>query len=54
MDAKNRRMASSTCASVAMGDRESLARDSVIRMIASSCRTVMGMEDRALADSSAL
>ena len=54
MDAKNRRMASSTCASVAMGERESLASDSVIRMMASSCRTVMGMEDRALADSSAL
>lgn len=36
-----------------MGDRESLARDSVMRMMASSWRTVMGMEERAEAASSA-
>lgn len=29
-----------------MGERESLARDSVMRMMASSWRTVMGMEER--------
>ena len=29
-----------------MGERESLARDSVMRTIASSWRTVMGMEER--------
>jgi hypothetical protein len=49
---RKRRMASSTCFSVAMGDRESLARDSVMRTMASSWRTVMGMEERALASSS--
>lgn len=42
-------MASSTCCSVAMGDRDSLARDSVMRTMASSCRIVIGMEDRTLA-----
>lgn len=47
-------MASSTCDSVAMGERESLARDSDIRVMASSCRTVMGMEERALAEISAV
>lgn len=45
-------MASSTWASVAMGERESFASDSVMRMMASSWRTVMGMEERALASSS--
>ena len=29
-----------------MGQRESLARDSVMRIMASSWRTVMGMEER--------
>lgn len=47
-------MASSTCASVAMAESESLARDSLMRIMASSWRTVMGIEDRALALSSAL
>ncbi len=42
-------MASSTCSSVAMGERESLARDSVMRIMASSWRTVMGIEERTLA-----
>ena len=46
-------MASSTWVSSAMGERESLARDSVIRMMASSWRIVMGMEERALAEISA-
>ena len=32
-----------------MGDNVSLARDSVMRMMASSWRTVMGMEERTLA-----
>lgn len=36
-----------------MGDREILASDSEIRMMASSWRTVMGIEDRALAEISA-
>lgn len=36
-----------------MGERESLASDSEIRMMASSWRTVMGIEDRALAEISA-
>ena len=40
-------MASSTWASVAMGCSVSFASDSVIRMMASSWRTVMGMELRA-------
>ncbi len=53
VEAKKRRIASSTCCSVAIGESEILARDSVIRMIASSWRTVIGMEDRALASSSA-
>ena len=39
---------------MAIGERESLARDSVMRMMASNCRTVIGMEERALAESSAL
>ena len=47
-------MASSTWDSRAMGERESLARDSVMRMMASSWRTVMGIEERAEAASSAL
>lgn len=47
-------MASSTCDSVAIGERESLARDSEIRMMASNCRTVIGMEERALAEISAV
>lgn len=47
-------MASSTWASVAVAERDSLARDSEMRMMASSWRTVMGMEERALAESSAL
>lgn len=47
-------MASSTCSSVAMGERVSFARDSLMRMMASSWRTVMGIEERALASSSAL
>jgi hypothetical protein len=38
---------------VAMGERESLARDSVMRIMASNWRTVMGIEERALASSSA-
>jgi len=38
---------------VAIGESESFARDSVIRIMASSCRTVMGIEERALASSSA-
>ena len=46
-------MASSTWASVAMGRRASLARDSVIRMMASSWRMVMGMLERVLEASSA-
>lgn len=46
-------MASSTWDSVAMGERESLARDSVMRMMASSWRTVMGMLERVLAEISA-
>lgn len=54
VEAKKRRIASSTCCSVAMGERESLASDSVMRMMASSWRTVMGMEERALAEISAL
>lgn len=45
-------MASSTCASVATGDSVSLASDSVMRTMASSCRTVMGIDDRVLASSS--
>lgn len=45
-------MASSTCCSVAMGERVSFASASVIRTMASSCRTVMGMLERALASSS--
>lgn len=45
-------MASSTWASVAMGDKVSLARDSVMRTMASSWRTVMGIEDRELASNS--
>lgn len=36
-----------------MGEREILARDSEIRMIASNCRTVIGIEERALAEISA-
>ena len=36
-----------------MGERESLARDSVMRMMASSWRTVMGILERALAEISA-
>ena len=47
-------MASSTWASVAMGEREIFASDSEMRMMASSWRTVMGMEERALAETSAL
>ena len=39
-------MASSTCFSVATGERLSLASDSVMRTMASSWRTVMGMEER--------
>jgi len=54
VDARKRRIASSTWASEAMGESESLARDSEMRMMASSCRTVMGIEERALALSSAL
>ena len=46
-------MASSTWDSVATGERVSLASDSEIRIMASSWRTVMGMEERAWADSSA-
>lgn len=46
-------MASSTWDSEAMGERESLARDSEMRIMASSWRTVMGIEERALALSSA-
>ena len=45
-------MASSTCSSVATDERDSLAIDSVIRMMASSWRTVMGMEERSLESSS--
>jgi len=44
--ARKRRMASSTWASVAIVWRESLARDSAMRMMASSWRMVMGMEER--------
>jgi hypothetical protein len=51
--ARKRRMASSTCASVAMGERDSFASDSVMRVMASSWRTVIGIEERALAESSA-
>lgn len=51
--AKNSRIASSTCDSEAIGESDSFARDSVMRMMASSCLTVIGMEDRALASSSA-
>jgi len=36
VEQRNSRMASSTCSSVAMGERVSLARDSVIRTMASS------------------
>ena len=54
VDARNSRIASSTCVSLATGERASFAKDSVIRMMASSWRTVIGMEDRALADISAL
>jgi len=46
-------MASSTCSSVEIGESVSLARDSVIRTMASSWRTVIGIEERALAVSSA-
>ncbi len=46
-------MASSTWVSSAMGERESLARDSVMRIMASSWRMVMGMEERAEAAISA-
>lgn len=46
-------MASSTCASVAVTERESLARDSLMRIMASSWRTVMGMEERVFVLSSA-
>ena len=42
-------MASSTCDSSATGDKVSLASDSVIRMMASSCRTVIGIDERTLA-----
>lgn len=37
-----------------MAESESLASDSEMRIMASSCRTVMGIEDRALAVTSAL
>lgn len=47
VEARKRRMASSTCASVATTERESFARDSAIRVMASSWRMVMGMEERA-------
>lgn len=47
VEARNNLIASSTCSVVAILDSDILARDSVIRMIASSWRTVMGMEDRA-------
>lgn len=46
-------MASSTCACVAMGKSDSLAKDSEMRIMASSWRTVMGMEERVFADISA-
>jgi len=46
-------MASSTCSSVAIGESVSLASDSVMRTMASSWRTVIGIEERALAVSSA-
>lgn len=42
-------MASSTWLSSATVERVSLASDSVMRMMASSCRTVMGIEERRLA-----
>ena len=45
-------MASSTYSSVAIGLRDSLAKDSVMRMIASSWRTVIGMLDRVDVESS--
>ena len=54
VDAKKSRIASSTWASVATGDRESLARDSAIRIMASSWRTVMGMDERVAVESSVL
>ncbi len=50
--AKKSRIASSTCSVVAIGDRESFASDSVMRTMASSWRTVMGMELRALRSTS--
>jgi hypothetical protein len=53
VEARKRRIASSTCSSVAIGERASLARDSLMRTMASSWRIVMGMEERAFADSSA-
>ncbi len=47
MEARKRRIASSTWDSVAVAERESLARDSAMRVMASSWRMVMGMEERA-------
>src|SRR3569833_2005243 len=52
VEQRKRLMASSTCSSVATGDSVSLASDSVMRTMASSCRTVMGILDRVLACSS--
>ena len=45
-------MASSTCASVAVAERLIFAKDSEMRIMASSWRTVMGIEERAFALSS--
>lgn len=53
VEQRNSRIASSTCSSVAIGDSVSFASDSVIRTIASSWRTVMGIDDRVLASISA-
>jgi hypothetical protein len=48
VEAKKSRIASSTCDSSATGESVSFARDSVMRMMASSCRTVIGMLLRSL------
>jgi len=54
VDARNKRIASSTCVSVATVLNVSLASASVIRIMASNWRTVMGMEERSLDSSSDL
>jgi len=50
---EKRRTASSTSPSVTTGERRSLASDSEMRVMASSCRTVMGMGERVEEEDSA-